>query len=73
MVSKMKQTENKKPQRQTCWPACGRADVNVTRDALVRLGTRLLPCGHADVARDTSATCKCAGVAGDAFACTWTC
>ena len=73
MVSKMKQTKNKKPQRWTCWPACGSADVNVTRNALVRLGTCLLPCRHADVARDTSATCIRAGMGRETFACTWTC
>ena len=46
--------------------------VNVTRNALAWLGTRLLPCGHADVARDEPATCKRACGARDMFVCTWT-
>ena len=67
MVSEMKRTEKKISETDIL--ACY---VNVTRDALAWLGTRLLPCGHADVARDAPATCKCACGARDAFVFTWT-
>ena len=37
IVSEIKQIKNKKPQRRTCWPTYGSADVNVTRDAFASL------------------------------------